>query len=68
MAAGLPDKLNDWIVSAALGAMLYFMQSIAHDSQEMSKNLAVALRRLDEYERRITALEERPTPSRPKPH
>lgn len=66
--AGFQAKLNDWIVPAALGAMLYFMQSIAHDSQDMAKNLAVALRRLDEYERRITALEERPVPARRGPH
>lgn len=58
MAAGFHEKLNDWLIPVAMGAVLYFMQSIAHDSQEMAKNMAVAVRRLDDYERRISLIEE----------
>ncbi len=66
--AGFESRLNDWLVPAALGAVLYFLQALAHDTQLMSQNMAVALRRLDEYERRITDLEQDGRAARPFPH
>ncbi len=57
--AGFHEKLNDYLIPAALGAVLYFLQSIATQQQVMAQSVAVAVRRLDEYERRIDNLEKR---------
>ncbi len=62
--AGIHEKLNDYLIPAALGAAIYFLQAIAHDNQDMARNVAVAVRRLDEYERRIAHLEEELYPAR----
>ncbi len=44
------EKLNDWLVPAALGAMIYLLQSIAHDNNELTKNVAVMVRHQDDFE------------------
>ncbi len=62
------DKLQDYLVPAALGAMIYFLQSIAHDNTELAKNVAVMTRhqadfetvmarRLEDSERRLDSIE-----------
>lgn len=56
-APSFVDKLQDAIVPASLGAMIYFLQLIAHDNNELSKNVAVMARRQDDCERRLDSIE-----------
>ncbi len=65
--AGFHESLNNYLVPAALGAMLYFLQTIAAQQVVMTSTVAVAVRRLDEYERRIDNLEKRHCPKYPRP-
>jgi hypothetical protein len=66
--AKLVERFNEYLIPAALGAMIYFLQSMAHDSNELAKTVAVMARHQDdfeatqamrqaEYERRIQYLE-----------
>ncbi len=44
------DKLQDCLVPAALGAMIYFLQSLAKDSNELAKTVAVMARHQEDFE------------------
>lgn len=63
----LGEKLNDFLIPAALGAMIYFLQAMAHDSNELAKNVAVMARRQDDNERRIELLEAEKRAPGPRP-
>lgn len=57
MSPSFQTKLNDWLVPVVLGAMVYYMQSMARDFHDISVNMAVALERIEEGSKRIAALE-----------
>ncbi len=60
MATGIEARLNDWLIPAALGAVLYFLQALAHDSQESTRNIAILITRMDSYDNRLTHVEKEP--------
>lgn len=51
-------KLLDWLVPMVLGLIVYYMQSMSKDFHDVSTNLAVALERIEENNRRTSALED----------
>lgn len=52
-------KLGDWLVPALVGASIYYLRAISSAIQDLSRNLAVAVERVDSHERRIEKLEDR---------
>ncbi len=50
--------LRDKILAALIALGVYYLQTISHELQDLGKTLAVAVARVDEHERRLTALEQ----------
>lgn len=55
--ANLGQKLNDIILPAALGCLIYFAQSTASDLRKIAVDLATVTAQLGDMERRIQRLE-----------
>lgn len=55
--AGFQEKLNDVFLPAALGALIYFSQSVSSDLKKIAIDIATLVAQSGEHERRIQALE-----------
>ena len=54
----LLQQAAGWVVPSLVGAAIFYLRSINSSIQELNRNLAVAVERLDGLERRIEVIEE----------